>query len=162
MATVGDRLGAMFRVLTRGVQATKAKRDEFVRMLRSWIIELEGKESEIKAAMHPSVLEVMAAKRLAVVSRLIDHMGYMDKFLVKDLVAGFKVLGVLDPCEEFPEQPATPAASMEELMTAARWAQHAVKGHLRRSDDGEGIALKKTLEESGSDGTLKGPFVHRG
>ena len=42
MATAGDSLGAMFRVLTRGAQATKDKRNEFVQMLKTWIVELEG------------------------------------------------------------------------------------------------------------------------
>ena len=41
MATAGDSLGAMFRVLTRGVQATKDKRNEFVQLLKTWIEELE-------------------------------------------------------------------------------------------------------------------------
>mgnify|MGYP000470962307 FL=1 len=149
----------MFRILTQGIAKTRAKMCDFVSMLTSWTKELEPKELLIKNAMTPSVREVMASKRIAVVARLVEHMGYLDDRLVKDLVAGFKVLGLLDSCPEFPELPAVPAASMDELLTAARWSQHAVKGHLRKSDDEEGIALKKTEEETGEGATMKGPFT---
>ena len=83
----------MFTIFSLGPAAIEAKRRQFISTLERWAVELEPKEREIKASMHPAVRVIMEKQRIALIKRLVNHFGFKDDFLVKDLVAGFKLVG---------------------------------------------------------------------
>ena len=48
----------------------------------------------------------MGNKNVAAIRRLVDELKYDDEHLVRDCVAGFRLVGDLDPCGVFPAAPA--------------------------------------------------------
>ena len=88
VATASDSLQAVFNILTLGPEAIRRKRKDFLDMLRTWELDLRGAEEAIKSNMHPKVRAVMQGKKITVIKRLMEHIGFKDSFLIRDLVSG--------------------------------------------------------------------------
>ena len=117
----------------------KIKRDGFVDQLRQWATNLRHMDIGIKTDMEPGVRKVMEGNHIASVGKLVEEVGFDDQYLVRDLVAGMKVVGPLGTCGEYPSVLAMPLAPLDDLVTAARWYQHAARGphsqHVRGSQE---------------------------
>ena len=123
----------------------------------SWTAALKQEDDQIKIGMHPNVRAVMGNKNIAVCRKLVQHLKYGDVDLIADMTQGFKMVGDIGQCHVYPPASPTNTASVEKLRTVARWAQHAVRGYLKRKG-GDDMAKKSCLKEV-EENTMRGPFT---
>ena len=127
-------------------------------MLAQWSGKLNDQGQAITDRVSPDVMIGMEKKRIALIRRLIGDFGQKDEQLVKDLACGFKAVGPLDACGASPAVQPEAAATMDDLVNAAKWSQMAVVSYLRRLGEARHGAMEKCVEDASDKGTMKGPF----
>ena len=109
--------------------------------------------------MHPRVRDIMRGKRTLLLLELARELGYAGPELERELHGGFDVIGQLPSSGEFPEEVVPAVTDVGSLEGVAKWAQHAVRRHLRKNAKTTDAALGACLKEVEVDGTMTGPYT---
>ena len=132
-----------------------------LKLWHSWATELAVVEKEYKQKCDPKVKAVLGAKRLLLMERVANSIGWPDTALFQEMAQGFRLVGQATKSNVF--QPGIKAASMseEQLMKDAKFLKPALLGKIRASrGDAHNKELYELTESEAVDkGWLSGPFT---
>ena len=74
-----------------------------------------------------------SGKATLLLLELAKEIGFKDTGLLDELRGGFKILGEISDCREFPFEKAEALLEVEGLDKVARWSQRAAKHQLRKT-----------------------------
>ena len=89
--------------------------------------DLEQSEAELHSRLHPDVQTVVAGKKLLLLIRILEDIGYDDVDAARSMITGFPIVGQLPDSLAFPEHAAPPRDTVRELIEHAPSAQAAVE-----------------------------------
>jgi hypothetical protein len=93
---------AVFDLLALGPKVVKARRASALERLRSLAQQLAPAEERLHAQLVGEVRAVLRGKRLLLLKKLLDEVGYQDPTLFTELCQGFRLTGHLPSTPEFP------------------------------------------------------------
>jgi hypothetical protein len=128
-------LTAIFNICTRSPLETSQKRTEFIKRLRKMRDELKPEEDKLRSTMHPTVAKALQGKHLVLFKKLLEESNYPDVDLVKDMAAGFPIIGLSPPSGAFPKEVVPPAISEADLIKLSSWAKISVMANIKSSGD---------------------------
>ena len=112
------------------------ERTETIRKWIAWGNELQDEEDELKAAMSPHRLRILAGKGLKLFEKVLASSGHQDSNLVRDSSQGFSLTGRLPRSEVFKDcfRPASQTVEMfRKLTNSQRIWEGVVEGPLSRA-----------------------------
>lgn len=158
--TVDDcLLEAAFNLLTEGYVSVARKRTLAIKKWTTRAAELQSAEDALHAKLPKRMQLILKGKRLLLMKEMLASIGYPDVSLVEDILAGFRLTGLVDDSKAFQPKFRPPAMSEDDLMKSARWTRHALLGSIRSSGDPDldKRLYEKVLEEEKA-GWIAGPF----
>ena len=88
----GYLLKCLFEHLTNS-PTELVKRISRLKQWTRWAAELSKEEAQYKASLAPRVRTVLGTKRLLLMQKVADHIGWPDIELFKELASGFRIVG---------------------------------------------------------------------
>ena len=149
---------AVFDLLTLGPKVVKARRASALERLRALAQQLAPAEERLHAQLVGEVRAVLKGKRLLLLKRLLDEVGYQDPTLFTELCQGFRLTGQLPSTPEFPQTKLRAATlSRDQLWSTARWAQAVALAHQGSNDCLVDKAVYEATTDERDKGWLTGP-----
>ena len=112
-------LTVLARVLLDGPLTVVRRRLDLCLTWRKWAQELEGREEQLHASLHPSVASVVRGKKLLLLDRIAKSLDWPDEHLHHDLTHGFRLVGEEKPSGVFPLDPKPAELTVDGLMEQA-------------------------------------------
>ena len=112
-------LTVLARVLLDGPLTVVRRRLDLYLTWRKWAQELEGREEQLHASLHPSVASVVRGKKLLLLDRIAKSLDWPDEHLHHDLTHGFRLVGEEKPSGVFPLDPKPAELTVDGLMEQA-------------------------------------------
>ena len=112
--------------------------------------ELREREKTFKNTMPGHLRKLLASKRLLLFGEMLESVGYPDRDLIKDIAAGFKLVGWQKPTGVFPSCVKRPQFDLETLRKMAPGLNRSIVGQLNQEDDSDPTVVQtweKTQEE---------------
>ena len=150
---------SLFEMLSTNKLELSKRRLKMLHQWRSWASELEGQERGLRASMQPHVAHILRGKRLLLLEKLAEHIGWPDKRLHREIRQGFRLVGAAEASGIFKQQVRIAELSEQELMNQAKFIRPALIGKTNMLSDSElGEKLYQiTCEEATSKHWLEGP-----
>ena len=123
-------VSALKFVLTSG-PVVVLNRLETLCLWRSWAQELEIEEKSLHATLFPGVEKVVANKRILLMERIADQIGWEDKQSFSCSKKGFSLTGNQEKMGIFPDDFKPPTCGVDELMDRAKFVKPALWGKIR-------------------------------
>ena len=151
---------AIFKCLTKGPKETRKHRAACFKRWRKLAKELEPKEKELCASLHPDVAPFALAKRPLLTHALLVEAEFPAADLVlKYLTEGWPMFGPFPCSEVFPKRKHERTLSREELLKTGKWAVHAIMGTAPFATPPEvAAALRAATDEELQNDECRGPF----
>lgn len=132
-----------------------------LKLWMSWAEELDAQEKEHKEQLDPEVGKILAPKRLLLLRRIADSLGWPDTSLFDEIDQGFKLTGIQSPSNVFGLEPRPSQASEKELWDNEKFIRPALIGKVKNSAlDAESQPLwDATLEEAENNHWMSGPHT---
>ena len=102
-----------------------------------WAADLWKEDQRYKASLDPRVRVVTGSKRLLLMRKVADHIGWPDTELFKEFAAGFRIVGDAARGNVFQLGPKAASLSERQLMVDAKFLKPALLGKIRSSGVGE-------------------------
>ena len=151
---------ALARLLIGGPMLVMKKRLETIKKWQEWEIELRENEKTLHESMPDGVREVMRGKRLLLLEKIAESIGWPDREVHRFLKQGFYLTGTPNPTGVF--EPESKPASMteEEFFSRAKYLKPALWSKVCNQDECDFSAplWEITMEEASQKGWLKGPL----
>ena len=146
---------------TRGVEATLAARENYLRKWEARAAQLEVAEARLHRRMDSDVRRAMRGKRLLIFEEMLVDVGFpRAALLVKRMSEGFHVIGDVAATDVYEPRPAQAKMERTELLRNARVAQDILLATVGPSGDDEiDQALDDTTAAELKEGWLRGPFT---
>ena len=131
-----------------------------LKLWTQWAAELSKDEAQYKSSLDPRVRTVLGSKRLLLMQRLADHIGWPDTELFKELAGGFRIVGNATRSNVFQMGRKAATLSEQQLMSDARFLKPALLGKIRSGGGGEHSEelCDLTVAESTEKSWMRGPF----
>ena len=163
LRNVPDRLIlCLFELLTLGPVEIAKLRLAKLKKWRLWAAELEKEETLLKQRLHPSVERIVRPKRLLLLHRIADEIGWPDAKLHDELEQGFKLTGMASASGVFRPDPRPASLSEEELYSKAKFLKPLLLGKIsaQKVDDLAAAVYELTCDEAAdAKGWLDGPYT---
>ena len=159
--SVSDRLRqCLFDMLIHGPAWVVRRRANLLKKWTVWASELEFDEKELRDSLDPEVAKVLQGKRLLLLERIAQSIGWTDTSVFTELRRGFDLIGHHKHSGVFAYEPRPPVVTVSDFLDAAQFLRPALLGKISASaGDAHAHELwSKTLEEV-ADGILEGPLT---
>ena len=153
-------LQAIFDVITLGPVQISKKRIQALQKIKETAASLEASELRIHAGLSKEVSHVLAGKKLALLSKLLDDNEYPDKNLANEIRKGFMLTGVGARSGDLPSRIVSATITPSDLKGRSKIAQALVERTTRSSGDPslDQQVYEQTMEEV-QNGWISGPFA---
>ena len=155
-------LRCLFEHLTRSPMDIVKMRIQKLTLWTTWARDLAKDEATYKSTLDPRVGAVLGSKRLLLMQKVAEDIGWPDRDLFKELAMGFRLVGNATKSNIFQQGLKAASLSEEQLMRDAKFLKPALLGKIRASGGGEHAKelYDVTLAEAAEKAWLKGPFGH--
>lgn len=106
--------------------ALASKRSAFCKKMVEKARELEGEEKQLHDSMPPHVRMVLKGKRLTLYQSILEELGYPDKWLVGDIVHGFRLSGWMRDSNCFTKLTKAPKLTVASLLRQSNGLHRAI------------------------------------
>ena len=146
------------KLMRSPVETMKARLQTLTKW-QAWAAELEGAEAGLRSSMDPCVAKVLQGKRLLLLERVADDLGWPDKSLHSELREGFRLTGTQFPSGVFDHACKLAEISEVQLHEKGKFLRPALWAKQRRANPPEvGKALwDQAMEEVEQKGWLQPP-----
>ena len=153
-------LRCLFEHLTKSPMDLVKLRIQRLKLWTSWARDLAKDESEYKLTLDPRVRAVLGAKRLLLMKKVAEEIGWPDTELFSELATGFRLVGNATRSNVFQQGLKAATLSEEQLMRDAKFLKPALLGKIRASGGGEhsSALYDITVAEAKEKSWLKGPY----
>lgn len=150
----------LFEALVKGPHWVAKHRVATLTKWLQWAAELDEQEAELKESLEPEVRAVLGSKRLLLLKRISDDLGWPDGDWFSDTCKGFSLVGVQKPTGVFRREPRPQERTAEEFAKACKFIRPALLGKVRSGgvNDHSDELWQKTLAEV-REGFLEGPLT---
>ena len=151
----------LFDTLNLGMLEITKRRINTLKKWTCWAKELQEEEQNIQKSLHPKIAFLMRNKRLALLQKLANDIGWPDKDLHAELREGFKLTGYTPPTGVFKCQVKPAKFDKKKLMSDAKFLKPFILGkmsNLKGDMEDERQLYDITLKEATEKGWLEGPF----
>ena len=155
-------LKCLFEHLTRSPMDIVKMRIQKLTLWTTWARDLAKDEATYKSTLDPRVRAVLGSKRLLLMQKVAEDIGWPDRDLFKELAMGFRFVGNATKSNIFQQGLKAASISEEQLMRDAKFLKPALLGKIRANGGGEHAKelYDVTLAEAAEKAWLKGPFGH--
>jgi hypothetical protein len=98
-------------------------------------VKSKARDDEIKAAVAPELLRILAPRNLGLLEALIKEVGYPDTGLVLDIARGFRLTGIVPRSFVFHNKIRAASMTAAQLKASGKWSRKALCAKIRASDD---------------------------
>ena len=153
-------LRCLFEHLTKSPMDLVKLRIHRLKLWTSWARDLARDESEHKQKLDPRVRAVLGAKRLLLMKKVAEEIGWPDTELFDELATGFRLVGNATRSNVFQQGLKAATLSEEQLMSDAKFLKPALLGKVRSNGGGEHSSelYDITVSEAKDKSWLKGPY----
>ncbi|CAJ1445413.1 unnamed protein product, partial [Effrenium voratum] len=102
-----------------------------------WARELAADEKKLFAQLDAGVANVLKGKRLLLLERIANSIGWPDTRLFAEMRAGFMIVGMQEPSGIFGLEPRPASYSVDELCSASKFLRPALLGKVRSAEDSD-------------------------
>ena len=154
-------LRCLFEHLTRSPMDIVKMRIHRLKRWTTWPRELSKDEATYKSTLDSRVRAVLGSKRLLLMQKVAEDIGWPDTELFKELALGFRLVGNATKSNVFQQGLKAATISEEQLMRDAKFLKPALLGKIRAGGGGEHAKelYDVTLAEASDKAWLKGPFT---
>ena len=152
-------LRCLFEHLTKSPMDLVKLRIHRLKLWTSWARDLAKDEGEYKLTLDPRVRAVLGAKRLLLMKKVAEEIGWPDTELFNELAMGFRLVGNATRSNVFQQGLKAATLNEEQLMRDAKFLKPALLGKIRSSGRGEHSSelYDITVSEAKEKSWLKGP-----
>ena len=153
-------LRCLFEHLTRSPMDLVKLRIHRLKLWTSWARDLAKDEAEYKQTLDPRVRAVLGTKRLLLMRKVADEIGWPDTELFNELALGFRLVGNATRSNVFQQGLKAATLSEGQLMRDAKFLKPALLGKIRANGGGEHAQelYDITVSEAKEKSWLKGPY----
>ena len=127
----------IFYLLTTPASEVARHRLEKIRLIRSWASELSAANDVVHKKLKPEQQQVAKGKQFLLLQRILEHIGYPDKDIVKDLIQGTQLTGSVPKSNLFPRRHKVALSSADAVLQASNLIRDSVIARISPSDDPE-------------------------
>lgn len=130
----------------------------------SWILQrrqaLAAQEATVHSQLHPDMATCLKGKQTCLWGELLEHTGFPDDSLVREVRQGIEVVGASAWSPVFKRGYSAPEMTETQWQAQAVWRRKAAMAACKQGDDPElaDSLWQQTLDESQA-GWIKGPFM---
>ena len=156
-------LRCLFEHATQSPMEIVKLRIRRLKLWTRWASELAVSEKVLRAKCDPVVRDVLGPKRLLLMEKIADSIGWPDVELFKEMRDGFRLVGNATKSNVFQSGIKAATMSEQQLMKDAKFLKPALLGKIRASgcDDNSQELYDTTLAEAVDKNWLSGPFSPR-
>ncbi|CAK8996836.1 Uncharacterized protein SCF082_LOCUS4952 [Durusdinium trenchii] len=153
-------LQCVFDFLTLGPLDFSKRRVHTLLKWKQWAEELKAVEESIHEKLPEHLRTILAGKRFALLKKIATEMQWPDTNIHKELINGFRLVGVGTRSNIFREDERPAAISEEELMSASKYLKPKLIRKIRNAPIAEYNAELNqiTANEADQKNWLEGPF----
>ena len=127
--SVSDRLRqCLFDMLIHGPAWVVRRRANLLKKWTVWASELEFDEKELRDSLDPEVAKVLQGKRLLLLERIAQSIGWTDTSVFTELRRGFDLIGHHKHSGVFAYEPRPPVVTEADFLDAAQFLRPALLG----------------------------------
>ena len=127
---------------------------------QGWASELKRDEAALKSRMEPQVAEVLKSKRLLLLAKIANEIGWPDEGLHKEIRQGFRLVGKAPYSGVFKRELKKAPHTEADLRRRSKFLRPAILGRVRAQQprDTDSALYEITLKEAVEKGWMDGPF----
>ena len=125
----------IFKILTTDPSTVAKERLDKIRTLRTWAIELSGANTIAMQKLDVSKSRILCTKNLMLLGKVLEHISYPDKNLVRDLMEGTTVVGDVPTSSVFLPKESPAVCTPESLLEPSRAVRKSVIDRITSSGD---------------------------
>ena len=151
----------MTRVILEPSQIAR-ERAATLKQWTQWARELAADEKKLFAQLDAGVANVLKGKRLLLLERIANSIGWPDTRLFAEMRAGFMIVGMQEPSGIFGLEPRPASYSVDELCSASKFLRPALLGKVRSAEDrsyGRSRSTKRPTRSGWLDHSMSMRFV---
>ena len=154
----------IFRCLTIGPSEMTRQRIRTLQLWSAWEQELRHEEMELHKKLHGKVAQVLKGKRLLLLEKLANNIGWPDSGLHQELREGFKLTGYAPPTGVFKTDVRPASFDKVQLMQDTKFLKPMLLGKVAsplHEDEHAEELYQITLKEASEKHWLEGPLSVR-
>ena len=149
-------------LLISGPLPIMRKRLALLTKWRSWASDLDRAEAELHKTLESSVARVLSGKKLLLLEKIAQSLGWPDVDLFSDIKSGFSLVGSAGVTGVFETSFKAAEFTEDELDSRAKFLRPALWGKIASSatSEFEDELWQKTLDERDKKGWITGPYTY--
>ena len=147
----------IFFMLTEGPVVLAKKRLQTLKLWRQWASDLESDEKLLHDNMEPGIRTILKGKRLKLLEKIAISFGWKDERIIKDIVTGFRLVGMQEASGLFPEEVNIPTMTEKQLECQYDLSRRVLLEKIAGSRFDKEV-WDATMEETESKSWLEGPY----
>ena len=149
---------SLFETLTKGPAWIAEHRVKKLRLWNEWMLELKDREAAFHDSLDSGVRRVLKGKRVLLLQRIAEDLGWPDRTLFDELRDGFVLVGCQPPSGVFDTELKPAISSVEHFSQSMKFMRPALIGKVKAGhDDANSQALWDATMKEVEGGLLDGP-----
>ena len=136
-AVPDEMMRVIFTLMTQEPSQIARERAATLKQWTQWARELAADEKKLFAQLDAGVANVLKGKRLLLLERIANSIGWPDTRLFAEMRAGFMIVGMQEPSGIFGLEPRPASYSVDELCSASKFLRPALLGKVRSAEDSD-------------------------